>query len=209
MAVCFLFHLGFVPLRWLVLFGACRGSDRPLCSFLMLPGHVFSSRGPAFCSWVLIAPLCTFLLVQAAAGGGSVPVTQLTVEQLGHVRQTTEREIEMLMTKISELNVAHQKLTASRECATFMGESSAPQPVLVPLTTSIYVPGVIQNPSELMVDVGTGYFISVRYGRLLVWPCCRTLSLPLVGLAGLCSRVLGTGASGRLGLWRLVTQRGG
>jgi len=91
-----------------------------------------------------------------------VPVTQLTVEQLGHVRQTTEREIEMLMTKIGELNVAHQKLTASRECATFMGESSTPQPVLVPLTTSIYVPGVIQNPSELMVDVGTGYFISVR-----------------------------------------------
>lgn len=99
--------------------------------------------------------------MQAAAGGGSVPVTQLTVEQLGHVRQTTEREIEMLMTKISELNVAHQKLTASRECATFMGESSTPQTVLVPLTTSIYVPGVIQNPSELMVDVGTGYFISV------------------------------------------------
>ncbi|OSX76414.1 hypothetical protein BU14_0192s0031 [Porphyra umbilicalis] len=98
----------------------------------------------------------------AAVGGvgGSVPVTQLTVEQLGHVRQTTEREIEMLMTKIGELNVAHQKLTASRECATFMGESSTPQPVLVPLTTSIYVPGVIQNPSELMVDVGTGYFIS-------------------------------------------------
>eukprot|EP00168_Porphyra_purpurea_P007270 TRINITY_DN1903_c0_g1_i4.p1 TRINITY_DN1903_c0_g1~~TRINITY_DN1903_c0_g1_i4.p1 ORF type:complete len:135 (+),score=42.70 TRINITY_DN1903_c0_g1_i4:155-559(+) len=102
----------------------------------------------------------------AAVGGvgGSVPVTQLTVEQLGHVRQTTEREIEMLMTKIGELNVAHQKLTASRECATFMGESSTPQPVLVPLTTSIYVPGVIQNPSELMVDVGTGYFISVRVG---------------------------------------------
>lgn len=105
--------------------------------------------------------MSTFLLVQAAAGGGSVPVTQLSVEQLGHVRQTTEREIEMLMTKISELNVAHQKLTASRECATFMGESSSPQTVLVPLTTSIYVPGVIQNPSELMVDVGTGYFISV------------------------------------------------
>lgn len=128
-------------------------------------------------------------------GGGSVPVTQLTVEQLGHVRQTTEREIEMLMTKISELNVAHQKLTASRECAAFMGESSAPQPVLVPLTTSIYVPGVIQNPSELMVDVGTGYFISVCSGRVrvcgldvLLWrspPCVVTL-LPDACTSGEC-----------------------
>lgn len=142
----------------------------------------------------------TYLLGQAAAGGGSVPVTQLTVEQLGHVRQTTEREIEMLMTKISELNVAHQKLTASRECATFMGESSTPQPVLVPLTTSIYVPGVIQNPSELMVDVGTGYFVSVRYACLLQWPCCRAFSLLLFGLAGLFSRALGASAACRVGL---------
>jgi len=122
-----------------------------------------------------------------------VPVTQLTVEQLGHVRQTTEREIEMLMTKIGELNVAHQKLTASRECATFMGESSTPQPVLVPLTTSIYVPGVIQNPSELMVDVGTGYFISVRVpdGSVFAcrpWVACRLLLSALgVGCIKLCS----------------------
>lgn len=137
--------------------------------------------------------------MQAAAGGGSVPVTQLSVEQLGHVRQTTEREIEMLMTKISELNVAHQKLTASRECATFMGESSAPQPVLVPLTTSIYVPGVIQNPSELMVDVGTGYFISVRSGRLRIWFCCRAVSILLF-------EGVDTGASVRVELRHLVMQ---
>lgn len=122
----------------------------------------FSASYVSLLALVFCLLLYVYLVAQAAGGTGSVPVTQLTVEQLGHVRQTTEREIEMLMTKIGELNVAHQKLTASRECATFMGESSTPQPVLVPLTTSIYVPGVIQNPSELMVDVGTGYFISVR-----------------------------------------------
>lgn len=31
--------------------------------------------------------------------------------------------------------------------------------MLVPLTQSLYVPGRIKEPSKVMVDIGTGYYV--------------------------------------------------
>ena len=31
--------------------------------------------------------------------------------------------------------------------------------VLVPLTSSLYVPGTLKNPGRVLVDIGTGYFV--------------------------------------------------
>ena len=34
--------------------------------------------------------------------------------------------------------------------------------VLVPLTSSLYVSGTLGNPDNVMVDIGTGYYVEVR-----------------------------------------------
>ena len=36
---------------------------------------------------------------------------------------------------------------------------SAGKEILVPLTSSLYVPGTIADTNEVLVDVGTGYFV--------------------------------------------------
>jgi len=36
---------------------------------------------------------------------------------------------------------------------------SADNTILVPLTTSLYVPGILSDPDHVLVDVGTGYFL--------------------------------------------------
>ena len=49
------------------------------------------------------------------------------------------------------------------------------KPILVPLTTSLYVPGTLADPENVIVDVGTGFyvekvrelFISTR--QALIW----------------------------------------
>lgn len=33
------------------------------------------------------------------------------------------------------------------------------KPILVPLTTSLYVPGVLADPENVIVDVGTGFYV--------------------------------------------------
>lgn len=46
----------------------------------------------------------------------------------------------------------------------------AGKPALIPLTGSLYVPGEIVNPDSVLVDVGTGYFVTkvgLSEGRFL------------------------------------------
>jgi prefoldin alpha subunit len=39
------------------------------------------------------------------------------------------------------------------------------KPILVPLTTSLYVPGTLADPDNVIVDVGTGFYVEkVRNG---------------------------------------------
>ena len=35
--------------------------------------------------------------------------------------------------------------------------------MLVPLTSSLYVPGMLDDANKVLVDVGTGYFIEVVF----------------------------------------------
>lgn len=38
--------------------------------------------------------------------------------------------------------------------------------ILVPLTTSLYIPGALADPGNVIVDVGTGFYVEKV---LLVW----------------------------------------
>ena len=46
-----------------------------------------------------------------------------------------------------------------------MRSSLADKPILVPLTTSLYVPGTLADNENVIVDVGTGFYVEkVRRG---------------------------------------------
>lgn len=38
----------------------------------------------------------------------------------------------------------------------------AGQPLLLPLTSSLYVSGTLESADQVLVDVGTGYYVEVR-----------------------------------------------
>jgi len=43
-------------------------------------------------------------------------------------------------------------------------------PLLVPLTTSLYVPGRLASSEKVIVDVGTGYYVEkVSFIRPIIW----------------------------------------
>ena len=39
------------------------------------------------------------------------------------------------------------------------------QPVLVPLTSSMHVPGTLASPDKVLIDVGTGYYVRMSASR--------------------------------------------
>ena len=53
----------------------------------------------------------------------------------------------------------------------------APIPALVPLTTSVYVDAVLEEPERVLIDVGTGYYI--EQVQICMYFLLLTLSLSL------------------------------
>jgi prefoldin alpha subunit len=89
-----------------------------------------------------------------------VDLKDLGPQQLVDIKQQLEQEIQHLSDSFSKLKQAQAKF---RECIDTVDKTSAKEndekPILVPLTSSLYVPGKIADIDTYMVDVGTGYFV--------------------------------------------------
>ena len=44
---------------------------------------------------------------------------------------------------------------------------------MVPLTTSLYVPGTLADPENVIVDVGTGFYVE-KVGEFYLFAGCKT-----------------------------------
>lgn len=90
----------------------------------------------------------------------SVDVNSLTTPQLAEVQQQLQQEIEHLTGSFQKLQQAQMKFN---ECGETVKTTSKPEnegaDLLVPLTSSLYVPGKIVDCNKYMVDVGTGYYV--------------------------------------------------
>lgn len=65
----------------------------------------------------------------------------------------------MVTTSIAQLSSAIARLTSSKENAASIGKMKPNTQVMVPLTSSIYVPGRVTDTSKVLIDVGTGFFV--------------------------------------------------
>jgi len=96
----------------------------------------------------------------ATPSGQQVDLTTLSVQQLSSVKKQLDDELEHLTNSFSKLRVAQAKF---RECLKSIqdGVSSrvSGKPILVPLTTSLYVPGTLADSENVIVDVGTGFYV--------------------------------------------------
>ncbi|KAL1306696.1 hypothetical protein AAFC00_005366 [Neodothiora populina] len=96
----------------------------------------------------------------ASQQGGQIDLASLSVQQLAQVKKQLDDEVQHLTSSYSQLRSAAQKF---RDCITSINagvaNSSANKPLLVPLTSSLYVPGTLASTETVMVDVGTGFYV--------------------------------------------------
>ncbi|EKD16002.1 prefoldin subunit [Drepanopeziza brunnea f. sp. 'multigermtubi' MB_m1] len=87
-------------------------------------------------------------------------LSTLTTQQLSQVKKQLDDEIEHLNNSHGQLRQAQAKF---RECIRSIAGGVTPKldgkPILVPLTTSLYVPGTLADPNNVIVDVGTGFYV--------------------------------------------------
>jgi prefoldin alpha subunit len=80
------------------------------------------------------------------------PAAQLTPR-----RRAPSQELQALTGNMGNLQLARNKFRNSEEAVREL-EGKAEARILVPLTSSVYVPGRVQAAEKLLVDVGTGYY---------------------------------------------------
>ena len=64
----------------------------------------------------------------------------------------------MFQDSLQTLKMAKSKYAGSKEALEQFKPDWSDQYVLVPLTGSMYVPGVIKKVDNVIIDIGTGYY---------------------------------------------------
>ncbi|KAH3666337.1 hypothetical protein OGAPHI_004526 [Ogataea philodendri] len=87
-----------------------------------------------------------------------VDLTKLEPEQILEFKRQLTTEVDHLQTSFQALKTAQAKY---QECGDNVRQvnSSSKKELLVPLTSSLYVPGKIKENDKFLIDVGTGYYI--------------------------------------------------
>ncbi|KAH7470896.1 hypothetical protein KRP22_003228 [Phytophthora ramorum] len=93
------------------------------------------------------------------ADQNEVNLVDLSLEQLNSLKGQLEKELQQLTTSFGGLREAQSRFTESKEALKAMAAADLDKEVLVPLTASMFVPGKLSNKTEVLVDVGTGYFV--------------------------------------------------
>ncbi|CAE6444564.1 putative prefoldin subunit 5 [Rhizoctonia solani] len=89
-----------------------------------------------------------------------INVADLELPQLAEVKKQLDDELTHLTNSFAQLKAAQSKF---RGCLDNVGEikpENASKTLLIPLTNSLYVPGKLVNTENVIVDIGTGYYVS-------------------------------------------------
>ncbi|KAM4797223.1 prefoldin subunit 5 [Rhinophrynus dorsalis] len=89
----------------------------------------------------------------------TVNITDLSLQQLEGLKSQLDQEVEFLSSSIAQLKVVQTKYVEAKECLNVLNKSNEGKELLVPLTSSMYVPGKLNDVSNVLIDVGTGYYV--------------------------------------------------
>ncbi|KAG6557995.1 hypothetical protein Mapa_000174 [Marchantia paleacea] len=99
-------------------------------------------------------------MAAASRSGGVVQeVAKFSVEQLQAVKEQIDAELSVLQDSVASIRTAANRFEMAASALNNLSLQKEGQQMLVPLTASLYVPGVLENVDNVLVDVGTGYFI--------------------------------------------------
>lgn len=85
----------------------------------------------------------------------------MSAEQLAAVKQQLDQELQHFSQSLQALNMAKSKfLECVEDVKRVSGiDSNMPQKILIPGSSSLYIPGTVVDNQRFMVDIGTGYYV--------------------------------------------------
>jgi prefoldin alpha subunit len=94
----------------------------------------------------------------AAKQPQGVPLSALTVDQLLGLKSQLESELQKLSAAIQLTNETVAKAQRAKEALAVFAASEPGREMLVPITDSMYVHGIVHETKRPIIELGTGYF---------------------------------------------------
>ncbi|XP_039188659.1 prefoldin subunit 5 [Crotalus tigris] len=91
-----------------------------------------------------------------------VNIAELSLPQLEVLKTQLDQEVEFLSSSIAQLKVVQTKYVEAKDCLNVLNKSNEGKELLVPLSSSMYVPGKLSDVSHVLLDVGTGYYVEKK-----------------------------------------------
>ncbi|CAG9765526.1 unnamed protein product [Ceutorhynchus assimilis] len=88
-----------------------------------------------------------------------IDLATLNIQQLGTLKQQLDQELDLFQESLQSLKMAQQKFQTSNETLQNFDADSEGKDILVPLTGSMYVPGKLIETSNVIIDIGTRYYV--------------------------------------------------
>uniref|UniRef100_A0A0A9ZEP8 Prefoldin subunit 5 n=1 Tax=Lygus hesperus TaxID=30085 RepID=A0A0A9ZEP8_LYGHE len=96
---------------------------------------------------------------QSASPSQVVNLDTYKPQELKELHNNLTQELQLLMNNLNTMKLALNKYKASKEALTILdSQKDEEKETLVPLTSSLYIPGKISHINSVLVDIGTGYF---------------------------------------------------
>uniref|UniRef100_A0A0K0D9U0 Prefoldin subunit 5 n=1 Tax=Angiostrongylus cantonensis TaxID=6313 RepID=A0A0K0D9U0_ANGCA len=97
----------------------------------------------------------------ADAKSSGIPVAELGIEQINALKTQVEQELNFFQESASQLKVLIQKTEQSILSMDVLKAAKPGHTALVPLSESMYVRAELDDPSRMLIEMGTGYFAEV------------------------------------------------
>lgn len=93
-----------------------------------------------------------------------VPIESLSLEQLGYVGKQVEQEVNSYSSYYTSLKVALNKFTDNKEYIRDL-QTYQEKDILVPITSSLYIPGKCKDVTRLTVEIGANFFVETNMNK--------------------------------------------
>ena len=87
-----------------------------------------------------------------------VPLEKLSIEQLNYVGRQIEQEISNYSSSYSSLRIAYNKFLDNKEYINDL-KTYQDKEILVPMTSSLYVPGKCADVKKVTVEIGANFYV--------------------------------------------------
>ena len=88
-----------------------------------------------------------------------IELSSLPPHQLKMLHDQLDQEVELLTNSMQSLKGAQTQFVSSKDSLKSIRPDNVGKEILVPLTSSLYVPGQLADGNKVLVDIGTNYYV--------------------------------------------------